>query len=388
MSPRVELVLPPPSPNLLILQKATSEVAYLVPTATGMQKAIMDAVAPARVLLRDAGYHDYEHQAQGVIRRESAVVVTDDSNVPVTVSLYRPRTKDGDPRIWIERLGRFARAGETLALVVVSQTLHIINLSTTDLANPRSNAAAFVQRIRATAEAVAQELLGKIKLIARAGCIPAVGHGSTAVGRTLENALGIKINSSKTPDYKGIELKSARDIAANRKTLFAQVPEWKLGSVRSSADILTAFGYARGGVNKLYVTVKTDRANSQGLQLQLDERRDWLLETSNNPSYKIVAVWPLDSLRQRLRTKHAETFWIDAKEMMDVDGQPCFVYERILHTKQPVVTQLEPLIAAGHITVDHLIKRQNGRVSEKGPLFKISRSAIPLLFPQPETYEL
>jgi hypothetical protein len=36
---------------------------------------------------------------------------------------------------------------------------------------------------------------------------------------TIEHALGIEANSLKTPDYKGIELKSAREKAKAQKTV-------------------------------------------------------------------------------------------------------------------------------------------------------------------------
>jgi hypothetical protein len=55
------------------------------------------------------------------------------------------------------------------------------------------------------------------------GPVPAMLKADTAIGRTLETLLGIDINSSKKPDYKGIELKSYREKRGNRKNLFAQV---------------------------------------------------------------------------------------------------------------------------------------------------------------------
>ena len=57
--------------------------------------------------------------------------------------------------------------------------------------------------------------------ISAQGPIPALLQADTAIGRTLETLLGIDINSSKKPDYKGIELKSYRDKKGNRKNLFA-----------------------------------------------------------------------------------------------------------------------------------------------------------------------
>ena len=42
--------------------------------------------------------------------------------------------------------------------------------------------------------------------------------------------------------------------------------------------------------------------------------------------------------------------------------------------------QFDDLLEEGHISVDHLIKRKEGRVSEKGPLFKLPKQHIPSLF--------
>ena len=67
--------------------------------------------------------------------------------------------------------------------------------------------------------------------------IPSMVNADTSVGRTLETALGIDINSSKLPDYKGIELKSFRANKGNRKNLFAQVPNWKISKFKRSAEI-------------------------------------------------------------------------------------------------------------------------------------------------------
>ena len=61
----------------------------------------------------------------------------------------------------------------------------------------------------------------------------------------------------------------------------------------------------------------------------------------------------------------------------------------ILHTKKPIPSAFELLIEQGEITLDHLIKRNaKGRVSEKGPIFKISGSALGMLFPEQVEYSL
>jgi len=67
-----------------------------------------------------------------------------------------------------------------------------------------------ISEISRKANEVAEELLGKIIAIAHKGPVPSQVAADTAVGRTLERVLGIDMNASKQPDYKGIELKAFR----------------------------------------------------------------------------------------------------------------------------------------------------------------------------------
>lgn len=210
----------------------------------------------------------------------------------------------------------------------------------------------------------------------------------TSVGRTLETALGIDINSSKQPDYKGIELKSFRSSRTNRKNLFAQVPDWNLSKFKSSAEILDAFGHKRGDDFKLYCTVSAITRNSQGLTLKLDSDIKQLIENSDKTEIGDFVVWPLKTLHNRLLEKHKETFWVEATSTY-IDGIEHFQYSMVEHTKKPITSRFDILIDQGIITLDHLIKRTtNGKVVEKGPIFKIKPSGLHLLFPPSEKYNL
>src|SRR5690606_33436500 len=95
-----------------------------------------------------------------------------------------------------------------------------------------------VGNIRTNSNFIANELLGLLVKVADMGPVPALLAADTAIGRTLENLLGIDINCSKKPDYKGIETKSYRDKRGNRKNLFAQVPDWSISKFKGSAEIL------------------------------------------------------------------------------------------------------------------------------------------------------
>lgn len=381
--------------NIKLLTREGIEFAFIMPTATGLEKSIMDATTPLRLFLYERGIHDYETQAQGpehkhIIRSH---IVQDYEISSSQASLYRPVTKKGDPRIWFTGLKTYAKPNDMLALFVSSGELFVLNLTQSDiehlmLAGGDSPLAQIIRDMSRDANANSQELLNKLKMIAARGKIPAIGTGDTAIGRTLETLLGIAINSSKAPDYKGIELKSYREKRGNRKTLFAKVPNWELSKFKSSAEILNHFGYQRGADFKLYCTVSAVKANSQGLSLWLDENDGQLIERSNNVSINDFAIWELAALHTELKKKHKETFWV-AAEARVIDGTEHFSFKKVEHTRSPIVSQFDLLLGQGVITIDHLIKRQSsGRVSEKGPLFKIKPDKLDLLFPPSQIYQL
>ena len=378
-----------------ILTKYRVSFTLIQPTQTGLKKSIMDATGPVRSFLLREELHDYDNQKQGPDNKViiDCQIYLEEKVIQSRTSLYRPLTKNGDPRIWFYKLGSYASPDDLLAIVNYKNCLRIINITqidietllNNDISNPIKE---LLIQINKEEGEIAFELLDLLRKIAQRGPILSMIAADTSVGRTLETQLGIDINSSKTPDYKGIELKSYRGKRNNRKTLFAQVPDWKLSKFKSSAQILDSFGYWRGEDFKLYCTVSAITTNSQGLSLKIDSDIEHLIETSNDKEINDFVVWTLDKLHKRLEDKHSETFWVEAESIIN-DGKEYFQYSKVEHTKGPIISQFDLLIEQGVITLDHLIKRNSkGKVVEKGPLFKIKPSGIGLLFPPSETYEL
>ena len=370
--------------------------AMLEVTETGLNKSIMDATHSVRDLLAQYDLHDYDRQAQGTDAKVllPAIVFSGDKDRDAKASLYRPQTKQGDPRIWFYGLKGQANPSDVLAIVPNEGTLLLINL--TQLVASKIKQGRLGKILAAMSRppgSASEELLERLRVIASAGPLQSLmaERSDTAIGRTIEAALGIAMNSSKTPDYKGIELKASRRRKAARsvrKTLFAQVPDWSRSKFKSSAEILNAFGYERGDDFKLYCTINSSNINSQGLSFDVQADDGDLWEVSDQPNIDKFAVWSLDLLRERLATKHAETFWVTARPEM-VGTQEWYHLERVMHTRKPVLSQLDPLLDQGVITMDHLIKRTpTGGAKEKGPLFKIAGPDLPLLFPPPLEYEL
>jgi len=354
----------------------------------------MDATVPVRLFLKANGIHDYEQQRQGENDRVYIEAKLIDSNNVINskASLYRPITKQGDPRIWFTKLKDIAIANNIIGIIAFKGTLCVINVTTlnieTLLKSVRNNPLKeLVAEINSTSNEIAKELLVKLREISRRSPIPAQLAADTAVGRTLETLLGIAINSSRKPDYKGIELKAYRNKRENRKNLFAQVANWDLSKFKSSSEVLKNFGYKRKGDFRLYCTVSTLVRNSQGLKLRMDNKKNQLVENSDKKNIGDFLAWALETLHNRLLEKHNETFWISTKSEK-IDSVEYFTYTEVKHTKKPIVSQFDILLEQGLITLDHLIKKSKNKVVEKGPLFKIKPKGIDLLFPPSQIYSL
>ena len=381
--------------RIKILTENSVELCLIEPTETGLVKSIMDATGSVRNFLKSKKIHDFGLQNQG---QESKVLIPSklidtDKNINSLASLYRPNTKNGDPRIWFKGLGNYSRANDILGIIEFEGTLYVLNITQIDLEkllnstinNPLKE---LIEEINHISNEVADELLILLNKIASQEPVPAMLKADTAIGRTLETLLGIDINSSKKPDYKGIELKSYRDKKGNRKNLFAQVPDWSLSKFKSSAEILDNFGYSRGEDFKLYCTVSALVRNSQGLTLKLDSKINQLLENSDKANIGDFIAWNLETLHNRLLEKHNETFWIAANSII-IGNKEHFQFKKVEHTRKPIVTQFDILLEQGIITLDHLIKRNStGKVIEKGPIFKIKPNALELLFPPSQSYSL
>jgi hypothetical protein len=381
--------------KLKILTENSISLTLIEPTENGLKKSIMDATGTVRNYLRKNNFHDYNLQAQGPESKIiiDALIYDYDKVSKSRTSLYRPKTKKGDPRIWFSGLTKHSNPNDILALIAFEGKLHVLNLTQlpikqlidSDIINPIKE---LIEEINFIENAVSKELLNMLTNLAKGGPILSMVNADTSVGRTLETALGIDINSSKLPDYKGIELKSFRANKGNRKNLFAQVPNWKLSKFKRSAEILDAFGYWREEDFKLYCTVSAITTNSQGLTLKVDSDINQLIENSNQKGVGDFVVWTLDKLHSRLLEKHKETFWVAADTIYD-DGKEYFQYKQVEHTKKPIISQFDILLEQGVITLDHLIKRNSkGKVVEKGPLFKIKPNSLDLLFPPSNIYNL
>jgi hypothetical protein len=377
-------------------------VAFLVPTPTGYGKSIMDATSPVRELLKNANIHDYEAQKQGPEAKQTieSYFVGYDCLQETPASLYRPVTKKGDPRIWFSNLKRYCNPCNLLALIIIDYKIYVINLSDSQIRKSLREKG-FVYDILIEANhkdnLIADELLRRIKAIHDQGFLPSITHGDPGVGDTLEHALGIDRNNSKLPDYKGIELKATRltrngsSRASTRSTLFTRVPDIGL-TYREIVEQYGKWQVPRGKTKErlqLYETFRVSRPNAYGLILDVDANSDQLkMLYQEERTRRYVSAWYMENLRQALLLKHKETFWVKAVSEPR-DGIEYFRYDKVLHTKNPNVSLLAPLLETDKITVDLAAHfNEDGKWRDHGILFKMKPDDLPLLLGEPVEYDL
>jgi MvaI/BcnI restriction endonuclease family len=384
--------------RIKILAENTISVSLLELTKTGLEKGIMDATGSVRSYLKENDLHDYEIQKQGAKENGiliDSIIITSTAFVDSKASLCRPKAKGkgGDPRIWFYGIAKYCSPNDILALISFESKIWVLNLTKTpieillnsSLVNPIKD---FILEIKGINNIISDELLTKLRLIANQGFIKSLVNSDTGIGRTLENLLEIQMNSSKTPDYKGIELKSARENKTTRKGLFGKTPNWELSKFKSRVEILDAFGYCQKDEFRLYNTIRGTGRNAQGLILRTDYEQDYLIENSDKNEIGDFLIWELQVLKNVLAVKHKETFWIKAESKF-VNNDEFFHFKSVEHTKSPLVNQFGLLIDIGAITIDYNIKRlANGSVEDGGCNFKLKPSAMSLLFPPSLKYNL
>jgi hypothetical protein len=369
--------------NLVSINNTGNVSALLYVTETGLNKSIFDATEPVRRYFEETGFHSYGDQGQGEGNKvvKPCKFVGDDSLFSTKISLYRPEAKNGDPRLCIYSAAKYANPDDILSLVVKEGTLYVFNLSRLNPLEDMIHEAGFVSHIMTKVKGAADELLARLREISKHELIGDV-KADTAVGRAIETALGIQANSSRNPDFKGIEIKASRSTKrANRANLFAKTPDWAISTYKGSKALLDRFGYMRGSENKLYCTVSSGTPNSQGLFLKLADEMLQERFRKGEGAEEPVCVWRLKTLHESLMEKHRETFWVKVQALKSATVE-AFRVIGVTHTSRPSTFNFDALLESGDVTVDHLIKRVPGKdtAKDKGYLFKVEENKRDQLF--------
>jgi hypothetical protein len=156
------------------------------------------------------------------------------------------------------------------------------------------------------------EIVKKLKILKGKGFIRTHRAGTTGIGKTLEDILGIKENNIPGPNAAMIELKSARKDATSMLTLFTKAPL----PPKANSVLLDKFGYesARGNKRKeLHTTVNAKEFNTLkgkvGFKIDIQEDMVNLL----TPKNEILGYWDRETLRKTFEKKLPKLLYVKAE---------------------------------------------------------------------------
>lgn len=395
------------------------EFSIIQVTETGLRKSILDATTPLRVYLKRFNIHDYEYQGQGQECKKGVktTIITVEKPIETVTSLYRPQTKKGDPRFWVRGLANYAMAGDKIAIIAKDGQLYIIDISQINLEEEFTSSSTIHDYITGLSpycadvfEKVKNELLEKLKSFS--GIWLPASNADTAIGRDIETRLGIRMNSKKLPDYKGIEIKSYQgDGRKGNITLFGQFPDWEeLSTLKSSAELLEEIGYPSKDFPSLKTFNKSIKYRSPekrgGVCIDIKKRDDLfdllelekgnLLPTEEGLIYETIqnyARWNLDIVHEELQKKHNRTFWIGV-DTNKVSGGKVYKLRHVDYSKTPSISQFDNLLESKIVFLEISLGRwyldKGGDIKSYGDNFnfRMMQSRRRLLFPTIESIDL
>ena len=230
------------------------------------------------------------------------------------------------------------------------------------------------------------DFVREFRIIKNKGWILTHRSGSTGIGKTLEDLLGIVENNTDAPDFGEYELKSVRINAASMLTMFTKAPE----PPRSNGVLLQKYGYISSEIygnnsKVLHATLSADRFTSvRGVnQLKISCENDGIYFESQNGIENIY--YKKKTLRECFDRKYCGTF---VYAYADSNGRG--VNEKFHFVEAYAVSgfsydEFAELLEQGIIKIDIRIGQYpDGRLHDHGTAFRIRECDQYLLFKNKE----
>lgn len=217
-----------------------------------------------------------------------------------------------------------------------------------------------------------QSFIKKFKELKAKGFIPSHRKGPTGIGYTLECELGINENNIAGPDLPQIELKAHRVKSQNLITLFTfNNKVWKMPPLKA----IKKYGsFDKNGRKGLYYTMSL-KPNSAGLFLDVGKTKISVRHIEG----KIIAVWELKALAERLMQKVPSLVFVSAFSE-ERDGIEYFHYYRAQLMKNTSPELLGNQFKEENILVDLRLHDKGTMARNHGTGFRVYEEKLPSIF--------
>ncbi len=215
-------------------------------------------------------------------------------------------------------------------------------------------------------------LVDNLRRLYARGFLPIPFRGPGRFGLTLEHHLGIPRNSSKEPDFMGIELKTKHDSPLH--TLFSRTPSRFVGC-SDRGELLRRFGRPDGTQRKIALRTSFGRqSDSFGFYLQSS---DSSIKVRNGNT--TVLEYSHEHLEEALLSKHSETAYLEVVSQEN-EGETHCRFEEMLYCKWPSILRFLKLVERGKVNLDFTLSMEGERVKDHGTLWRVKSDALEDLY--------
>ncbi len=245
------------------------------------------------------------------------------------------------------------------------------------------------------------EFVKKLKDIEKMGFIKSHRKGSTGIGKTLEDLLGIAENNIPGPDFSKHELKSARKNSSSMLTLFTKAPLQK----GANNQLLEKCGYQQRKVpidyqqfDSFLGTKKEGENNIPLYEKELHSTVDAIKPNAQNLILRIVgnkliigndkdvdAYYENNILKETFEKKYNKLVYVLAENKKE-KGEEFFWFNEAYHLDGFSFERFSTLVDEGLLKVDlRMGHYSNGRPHDHGTGFRIMPRYLPRCFEKIET---
>lgn len=263
----------------------------------------------------------------------------------------------------------------------ISAILYEENLPYVDGLRPRSNYQLLLKllvlnhlnRVDRPAISPKDILVRRLKSLWRKGYLPVKGQGSGRFGLTLEHNLNIPQNSSKDPDFMGIELKTKR--GKSLQSLFANKPT-EYVDCDDKRGLIEKHGYFDQKRNRqaLYTSFNSN-GDSLGFSLSANSNNIFAVRRGEK-----ILRFDCDVIEEALLRKHTESAFITVSTRKTSSGETECRFEDMTYCKYPSMRKFLKLLDYGQINLDLTLSIKDNKIGDHGFIWKILPDSIPNLY--------
>jgi len=215
------------------------------------------------------------------------------------------------------------------------------------------------------------ELINRLHQIKDMGFVKSLRKGSTGVGYTFEQLLGVDENNIPIPDVGGrLEIKATRKDSNSLITLFTfNNSVW----LESQQNVIQSYGYL--DKSKRRALKKALRVNSKGvLRISINEHS---VELVDGRQGKVIARWDLYTIVGTFTNKLKKVLYVLADRKIDSNGNEEFFYNEAYILSNPNSEEFIKAFKNSEIAIDlRMHIEENGGVRNRGTAVRVNKKCL------------